>query len=112
MHFKNKVVVVTGASSGLGRETAKELAAKGASVVLSGRNEDALKEVTREITEAGGRAAFVRADLMIKEDIDRLVREAVRAFGPLDCFILNAGTSHAAKNLTELTEADIRRVIE
>jgi NADP-dependent 3-hydroxy acid dehydrogenase YdfG len=91
MEIKDKVVIVTGASSGIGLATARQLAGEGARVVLAARNESKLRELASEIETGGGHALVVRADLRLQEEIDRVFDETERAFGQLDALINNAG---------------------
>lgn len=83
--------MVTGASSGIGRETALRLAARGARLVLTARREDALDDVARLCRERGAECAVVPADLSNTEEIAPLVQEAIAAFGQVDVWINNAG---------------------
>jgi NAD(P)-dependent dehydrogenase (short-subunit alcohol dehydrogenase family) len=91
MRLSNKVAVVTGGTSGIGRATAALFAAEGAAVVLTGRDEDRGRATEEEIGAAGGRARFVRADVRLDADCRRTVDEAVSAFGGLDVVFNNAG---------------------
>jgi len=91
MTIKDKVVAITGASSGIGRATAKLLAARGACVVLGARRETVLAELAEEITAAGGKAAFRATDVRRRGDLEALVATAVERFGRLDAIVNNAG---------------------
>lgn len=91
MDIAGKVVAITGASSGIGRATAKLLAARGAFVVLGARNEDALGAVVDEITTSGGRAVFQATDVRRRDDLSNLVARAVDQGGRLDVIINCAG---------------------
>ena len=91
MTIKDKVVAITGASSGIGRATAKLLAARGACVVLGARREAVLEELAEEITAAGGKAAFRATDVRRRADLEALVATAVERFGRLDAIVNNAG---------------------
>lgn len=91
MTIKDKVVAITGASSGIGRATAKLLAAHGASVVLGARRETVLADLAEEITAAGGKAAFKATDVRRRADLEALVATAVERFGRLDVIVNNAG---------------------
>jgi NADP-dependent 3-hydroxy acid dehydrogenase YdfG len=86
-----KVIVVTGASSGIGRATALALAERGATVVLGARRADLVERLAAEIREGGGRALGVPADVRRREDLVRLVDTAVDEFGRLDVLVNNAG---------------------
>lgn len=87
-----KIAVVTGASKGIGASIAKRLAAEGASVVVNYSSSKAgAQKVVAEITEAGGKAIAVQADMALKADIDRMFGETKRVFGRLDVLVNNAG---------------------
>lgn len=91
MSVEGKVVVITGASSGIGRATAILLASQGASVVLGARNERALAAVVDEIVAAGGKAASRSTDVRRRADVEALVAYAVEREGRMDVMINNAG---------------------
>jgi len=87
-----KVAIVTGASKGIGASIAKHLAAAGASVVVNyASSKEGADKVVSAITEAGGKAVAVQADVSKQEDIDRLFAETKSAFGKLDILVNNAG---------------------
>ncbi|MEV7626326.1 SDR family oxidoreductase [Actinoplanes sp. NPDC089786] len=89
----NKVVAITGASSGIGEATARELAGRGAAVVLGARRTDRLEKLTAEIRARGGRAAHRQVDVTAPADLAALVELAVTEFGRLDVLVSNAGIS-------------------
>lgn len=89
--IKDKVIVITGASSGIGEASAKLLAEKGAKVVLGARREESLKRITNEIKQAGGEAAYQVLDVVRPEDNQRIVQQAKDTFGGVDAIFLNAG---------------------
>ncbi|KGT92477.1 oxidoreductase [Erwinia typographi] len=91
MSIRGKVVAITGASSGIGRATAKLLAERGAYVVLGSRNETALQAVVDEIKSAGGKAVFKATDVRQRGELGELVALAVERGGRLDVMINNAG---------------------
>lgn len=91
MGIEGKVVAITGASSGIGRATARLLAERGASVVLGARRQEELATVVDEITAASGRAAYRETDVMRRADLDVLVALAVERYGRLDVMVNNAG---------------------
>lgn len=91
MGIADKVVAITGASSGIGRATAMLLAAHGASVVLGARNEDALHAVVEEIAASGGKAVFLKTDVRDRGDLAALVALAVEQGGRLDVIVNCAG---------------------
>lgn len=90
-NIENKVVVITGASSGLGEATARHLAARGAAVVLGARRTDKLQQIAAAIRAAGGKAEVVATDVTRKEQVQALIDTAVRVFGRVDVLINNAG---------------------
>jgi NADP-dependent 3-hydroxy acid dehydrogenase YdfG len=90
-NIENKVVVITGASSGLGEATARHLAARGASVVLGARRADQLEKIAADIRAAGGKAEVLASDVTSREQVQALIDTAVRVFGRVDVLINNAG---------------------
>src|SRR5262245_49204320 len=95
--FRDQVVIVTGASEGLGREIALQLAAEGACLALASRRKDRLDEVVRECEARGGRAVAVSTDVAEREACQRLVEETVRAFGRIDLLVNNAAVTMYAR---------------
>ena len=89
--IKDKVIVITGASSGIGNSTAKILAAKGAKLVVGARRIDRLETLQKEITEDGGEIIISKLDVTQKSDCDSLVNEAMKKWGRVDVLINNAG---------------------
>ena len=109
--FQDKVVVVTGASSGIGRETALAFARAGARVILAARNETKLQEVAEEIARGTGRALPVPTDVTKDEDVHRLFRTATDQFGRLDILINNTGIGLRA-TVVETRIEDAQRVMD
>jgi NADP-dependent 3-hydroxy acid dehydrogenase YdfG len=89
--IKDKVVIITGASSGIGEATAKLLAGKGAKVVLGARREDQLKQLVDEIQKAGGQAVYQVMNVVNPSDSTAIVKLAQEKFGQVDVIFLNAG---------------------
>jgi len=89
--IKDKVVVITGASSGIGEATAIMLAERGAKVVLGARGLDRLEALARRIADAGGDVAYAQTDVRRREDLTSLVNLACDRYGKLDVLINNAG---------------------
>lgn len=90
-NIEGKVVVITGASSGLGAATARRLASEGAKVVLGARRTDRLEALVNEIRDAGGEAIAVATDVAKRGDVKKLVDTAVENFGRIDVMLNNAG---------------------
>jgi len=90
-NIEGKVVVITGASSGLGEATARLLSAQGASVVLGARRVDRLQSLTEELTASGGKAIAIATNVTHRDEVKRLVDTAVQKFGRIDVMINNAG---------------------
>jgi NADP-dependent 3-hydroxy acid dehydrogenase YdfG len=89
--IENKVVIITGASSGIGVAIARRLARDGATVALAARREDRLKSVCDEITASGGKAAFFVTDVSIREQVMEMVGKVAEKFGRVDVIVNNAG---------------------
>src|SRR5690606_967203 len=89
--IKDKVAIITGASSGIGEATAKLLAAKGAKVVLGARRQDKLEQIAAEIEKDGGQVAWQVLDVTRQADNDAIVKLAQERFGGVDIIFLNAG---------------------
>ncbi|KAG6454307.1 hypothetical protein O3G_MSEX008633 [Manduca sexta] len=100
MSFENKVVIITGASSGIGAVTATSFAKQGASVVLVGRNEERLREVAKEC-EQYGKMLAIKADLSNLEETQNIIKQTIAKFGKLDILINNAGFLAFTKVLQE-----------
>ena len=95
--MKDKVVVVTGASKGIGAELARQLAAQGARLVLAARSEKELESVAADCRKAGAQVVAVRADVASDRDCQAIVAGAVTAFGRLDALVNNAGATMWAR---------------
>ena len=105
------VVVITGASSGIGRASARMFAGKGASVVLAARREEALREVAAECEAAGGRALAVPTDVTDLGAVEELARRAVGEFGRIDVWVNNAGVISFGRFEEQPPEVN-RRVVD
>lgn len=109
--LKDQVIVITGASSGIGLTTARMAADAGARLVLAARNEEALSKLCEEINSSGGRAVYVAADVTKESDVNRIAAEALNQFGGFDTWVNNAGVSVYGK-LEDVTIQDMRQVFE
>jgi short-subunit dehydrogenase len=106
-----QVIVLTGASSGIGLATARMAASRGARLVLAARSEGALRELSDEINGPGGKAVAVVADVGKQEDVERIARIAIETFGGFDTWVNNAGIGMYGK-IEKLDVEDMRQLFE
>jgi short-subunit dehydrogenase len=106
-----QVIVLTGATSGIGLVTARMAAQKGARLVLVARNEEALAKLADEIKESGGEAIYISTDVSKESQVRRVADSAEEAFGKIDTWVNNAGVSIYGK-LEDVPDADSRRLFE
>lgn len=109
--FQNKVVLITGATSGIGKVSALAFAKAGAKVIVSGRREAEGQAVVAEIKATGGEATFVKADVAVEADVAALVAKTVATYGRLDVAFNNAGVELTG-SIVDANEADYRRVFD
>src|SRR5829696_7233642 len=109
--LSGKVAVITGASSGIGEATARELAARGASVVLASRAVDRLEALRLEISASGGAALAVETDVADRDSVGVMVGRTVGEFGSLDILVNNAGLGLSGR-ISEVRTEDVRHVFE
>src|ERR1700761_6872646 len=107
--FENKVVLITGGTSGIGRATAVAFAKEGAKVVVSGRRKAEGAETVTLVEKAGGKGLFIQADVTDEEQVKKLVQTTVDTFGRLDVAFNNAGIEGVAP-LTEATVAQYDQI--
>ncbi|HJQ23648.1 MAG TPA: SDR family oxidoreductase [Blastocatellia bacterium] len=107
----DQIVVITGASSGIGRTTARMFAEHGARVVVGSRNAEALGSLVKQITESGGLAYALPTDVTDRAQVERLAEMALNYFGRIDTWVNNAGVSMYA-TFDKMTDAEIRRIME
>jgi len=107
MGMKDKVVIITGASSGIGKALSFEMGRRGAIVVIAARSEDKLSEIEAELRTSGSRVLAVKADVSLEADCKELINVTFKKFGRIDVLINNAGISMRA--LFELAELDVLR---
>ncbi|MEW6131137.1 MAG: SDR family oxidoreductase [Acidobacteriota bacterium] len=109
--LRGTTAIITGATSGIGRETALEFARSGVRVIVAGRRKARLAEVVREIETKGGEALAVQTDVAEQKQVERLIEKSLKHFGQIDTLVNNAGVGVAAR-FDELSLEDFRRVME
>src|SRR4030042_4164762 len=93
MKLKGKVALITGSSRGIGKDIAIGFAKEGADIIINGRNLEKAKPVAKEIGGLGVRTMAIGADVSSSQDVNRMVEEAVNAFGRIDILVNNAGVN-------------------
>ena len=109
--IRDAVIVITGASSGMGEAAARYLAARGAKLVLGARNDGKLRTVAEEIRAAGGDVTYHKTDVVSLQDNQDLAAHAIDTFGRLDVFVANAGSMPIGP-MDELRVDDWNRMID
>jgi meso-butanediol dehydrogenase / (S,S)-butanediol dehydrogenase / diacetyl reductase len=104
--FEGKVVIVTGAAGGIGKEVVRKLANEQAKVVLVDLNEDAIQSVQTELGLTDENSLLVKADVTNEESVKNYVTQTMAKFGRIDGFVNNAGVEGPAKSIEEITEKD------
>jgi NAD(P)-dependent dehydrogenase (short-subunit alcohol dehydrogenase family) len=110
--MNQKVVLITGASAGIGRATAEAFAARGAAVVISARRKEELEQLAGEIKSRGGKASVVVTDVAIAKDVERMVAHTIETFGRLDYAVNNAAIEGKLAAITDLPEEEWDRVMD
>ena len=108
---EGKVIIVTGANSGIGEKTAEMLAENGAKLVLAARRLEKLKDVEDRIKAAGGEAVSVKADVSVREDCDRIVEAAIEAYGRIDVLVNNAGAGDKNIAITRCSDEFYKEMV-
>ena len=111
--FEGKVILITGATSGLGATAAISLAGKGAKVTITGRRQTQGNAVLAQIKAAGGEGLFIKADVTVRADVEAMVAKTVERFGRLDGAVNNAGiTGGIFKSVADFTDDDWEAAID
>lgn len=110
-NLRNKIVLVTGGASGIGKAAALTLVAQGAKVAIADVKVDRGTELAHDIEVAGGRAIFIKCDVSQVGQVEELIAKTVREFGRIDCAFNNAGIEGEQANTAECTEHNFDRVI-
>ena len=111
MDLRDKVIVITGASSGFGEQIARRCAQRGAQVVLAARSIEPLEQLTQELCALGGRALAVAADVTSEADVARLAATTLERFGRADVLVANAGFG-VLDRIADAPIEDLREMIE
>jgi len=111
MRFQGKVAIVTGGSKGIGKAIAKQLAHEGASVVINGRDMNALEEATQEIRREGGQITAIQADVSKSEDVKAMIDKVIEDYGRIDILINNAAVFAESVRIMDLEEEEWDRVM-
>jgi short-subunit dehydrogenase len=109
--LNEQVIVITGASSGIGLATALRAADRGAKLVLTARSKNTLSEIIHKLRAQGDDAIFIPCDVAVREDVQRVAQAAIDYFGRIDTWVNNAGISIYSR-LDEVSEADARRLFD
>ncbi|MDX8365389.1 SDR family oxidoreductase [Cytobacillus sp. IB215665] len=109
--FKDKVVIITGGGSGIGKATAKKFIGEGAKVVINGRRESILTEAAKELDPTGKNIAYVAGDISVKATSEKLVTVAVEEFGGVDVLVANTGI-FTPTSFLDHTEDDLNSYID
>lgn len=112
MELTNKIAVVTGAGSGIGRASSLKLAQNGATVVLVDYNKETGEETLKLIKEQGGEGIFFQADVSKSEDVQNYVNKAVELYGQIDIFFNNAGVIQRFAPFTTVEESEFDRIMD
>jgi dehydrogenase/reductase SDR family protein 4 len=108
---KGKVALITGASRGIGRAIALQLAENGARIVVSSRKQQACDEVVREIAEAGGEAIAIACHVGDRQQVEELVRKVNESWGGVDILVCNAATNPVYGSITKLTDEAFAKIM-
>ena len=111
MKFQDKVAIITGSTKGIGKATAKLLAAEGAKVVIVGTTEEAGTAAAEEIRAGGGEAFFRKTDVTSGEDLDGLVQDTLGKYGRIDILVNNAGIGGSLANMDQITMEEWDKVL-
>jgi NAD(P)-dependent dehydrogenase (short-subunit alcohol dehydrogenase family) len=112
MRLEDKVVIITGAGTGIGRGCALAFAEEGAKIVAAGRRLGPIRGVIRDIEKNGGRGVYQQTDVSKKEDVLRLIDRTMSSFGRIDVVFANAGVNPCTTNIVETSEEDWQTAID
>ena len=110
--FKNKVVLITGATSGIGKGTAKAFAKEGASVVLVGRNKEKGAHLEQEIMASGSKALFIPCDVSNAQEVQQMIKKTIDTFGKINILFNNAGIMLQSMEIERMSLEDWQQTID
>jgi len=111
MRFNNKVVLITGGGTGIGKATALAFAREGATVAICGRRETPLRETVEELTKLGGKAAYFICDISRAQEVKKVVLDVAAKYGRIDVLFNNAGINLPAP-IEKLTDEDVNDIVD
>jgi short-subunit dehydrogenase len=112
MKLKDKVVVITGSTRGIGRAIARSCAQQGARVIVSSRKESAVKETCETFQKENFKVAGIKADVAVNDDLIKLFHHSVETWGQIDVWINNAGLSAGMRFFDELSVEEIKEIVD
>lgn len=112
MCFDNKVVIITGATSGIGEASAKAFAKEGANVILVGRNNERGTKIEKEILASGSKAIFVQCDVSKEDDVQKLIDKVITKFGEIDILFNNAGVTFPSMEIERMPFEDWKKTFD
>ncbi|MBN2106577.1 MAG: SDR family oxidoreductase [Deltaproteobacteria bacterium] len=110
--FLNKHIIITGAAAGIGKGVALRFADEGGRVVIADRNRECGEAVAKQITESGGKAAYIFVDLVDHNSINELIKKAADVFGPVDIAVSNAGIAESQSSALDINVEEWDRVYD
>ena len=111
MKLKDKVIVITGSTRGIGRGIAEACAREGAKVVICSRNESSVRETCKALEQRGFAVSGVPCDVSIQSDLEKLLQHAIQTWGRVNVWVNNAGLSGGFRLLTDMSEEEITSII-
>lgn len=112
MRLQNKVSIITGASSGIGKSVAERFSEEGSIVIIADLPDTAGEEVARNINNKGGKAYFIPTDVTKKSEVNNLMKKTMEMFGKIDILHNNAGIAMPITSLNQVSESDYERIMD
>jgi len=112
MKLEDNVIVITGSTRGIGRAIAEACAQEGGRVVISSRDEGAVKQTTEEFKQQGFQVSGIGVDVSVPADLEKLLQHAIESWGRVDVWINNAGLSGGYRRLDEMSPEEITKIVD